>query len=211
MRKIYLTAAAALLLSAGGAALIAQPSGAPALPGQHDAARISGGTYAVEPGHTQVLFAYDHMGFTRNMGLIAGPGSGTLILDPKAPGKAKVTVSFPVANLRTGIPALDEHLMKPEMFDAAKFPTATVTSTSVRVDPDDMEAEITGNLTIKGVTKEVTLDADFTGAGANPMSKKETVGFSAQAIIKRSDFGLGYAVPVVGDTVELKITAAFEK
>ncbi|TNE42169.1 MAG: polyisoprenoid-binding protein [Sphingomonadales bacterium] len=212
MRKIYLTATAALLLSAGGAALIAQSSPAPmAQPGQHDATRITGGSYTVDPGHTQILFAYDHMGFTRNMGVIAAPESGALTIDPKTPGKAQVTVSFPVANIRTGIAALDEHLMKAEMFDAAQFPTATFTSTSVKVDPDDMEAEITGNLTIKGVTKEVTLDAEFIGAGTNPMSKKETVGFSADGIIRRSDFGLGYAVPVVGDTVELKIVAAFEK
>jgi len=178
-------------------------------PGKRDTKLITGGTYAVDPHHTQVLFAYDHMGFTKNIGLIAAPSSGTLTLDPKAPQKASVTVTFPVANMRTGITELDQHLLKPEFFDAAKFPTATFKSTSVKI--EDGEAEITGNLTIHGVTKEVTLDAEFVGAGMNTMMKKETVGFSAEGVIKRSDFGIGGGVPVVGDTVELKISAAFEK
>lgn len=178
-------------------------------PGKHDIKLVTGGTYAIDPGHSQVLFAFDHMGLTRNMGLIAEPSSGSLTLDPKAPEKAIVSVTFPVKNIRTGIPGLDEHLMKADFFEAEKFPTATFKSTSVKVDGD--EAEITGNLTIKNITREVTLDAEFVGVGPNPMSKKETVGFSAEAIVKRSDFGLGYGVPVVGDTIELKIAAAFEK
>jgi len=192
-----------------GVAIHAQS--APGLPGQHDPKLVTAGTYAVDPGHTQVLFAYNHLGFTQNMGIIAQPASGTLTLDPKALAQAKVSISFPVANIRTGVPALDEHLMKPEMFDAAQFPTATFTSTSIKLDDDDPEAEITGNLTIKGVTKQVTLDADFIGAGTNPMTKKQTVGFKADAVIKRSDFGLNAYIPAVGDTIELKITAAFEK
>jgi len=202
---IALSGIAAMSLSA---ALVAQNM--PTEPhGKRDVSRVTGGTYAVDPGHSQVLFAYDHMGITRNVGLIAEPGSGSLTLDPKNPDKASVTVSFPVANIRTGVPGLDEHLMKADFFDAAKFPTATFKSTSVKV--DDMEAEITGDLTIKGITKEVTLDASFTGAGANPMSKKEMVGFGAEAVIKRSDFGLGYGVPMVGDITELRSSAAFEQ
>ncbi len=192
-----------------GVAIHAQ--NAPGLPGQHDAKLVTAGTYTVDPGHTQVLFAYNHLGFTENMGIVAQPASGTLTLDPKALSQAKVSITFPIANIRTGIPALDEHLMKPDMFNAAQFPTATFTSTSIKLDDDSSSAEITGDLTIKGVTKQVTLDADFIGAGTNPMNKKQTVGFKADAVIKRSDFGINAYVPAVGDTVELKITAAFEK
>ncbi|HEX5537487.1 MAG TPA: YceI family protein [Sphingobium sp.] len=182
-------------------------NGAPAL-GTPDPARITGGTYAVDPHHTQVLFGFNHLGFTHNAGIFAQP-TGTLVLDPKAPAKAVVEVSFPVSSIATGVPKFNEHLMSADFFDAAKFPTAAFKSTSVEVDED--EAEITGNLTIKGITKEVTLDATLVGTGANPMSKKETVGFSATATIKRSDFGLGYGVPMVGDVIELRIAAAFEK
>lgn len=177
-------------------------------PGKPDTSLITGGTYAVDPGHTQVFFRYNHMGFSNNMGLIAEP-SGTLVLDPKAPDKASVSVTFPVANLRTGIAKLDEHLMKADLFDAARFPTATFQSTSVKV--DGTTADIIGKLTIKGVTKDVTLHAKFVGAGMNSFMKKDTIGFDAEAQIKRSDFGMGYGVPMVGDDISLKITAAFEK
>ena len=206
MRK-YLISAAALIAVAGGTVVIAQ---APmAVPGSKDVAKVSGGTYSVEPSHTQIVFAYDHMGFTNNLGVIAQP-TGTLTLDKANPAASKVSIEVPIANLTTGIPALNEHLAKPEFFDAAKFPTATFVSTGVK--PDGATgADITGNLTIKGITKPVTLDAEFYGAGANPMNKKENVGFVATGTIKRSDFGMGGFVPVVGDNVELKIIVAFQK
>jgi polyisoprenoid-binding protein YceI len=149
------------------------------------------------------------MGFTNNMGVIAQP-TGTLTLDKANPAASKVSIDVPIANLTTGIPALNEHLAKAEFFDVAKFPKATFVSTSVKTD-GPTGATITGNLTIKGITKPVTLDAEFYGAGANPMNKKENVGFIATGTIKRSDFGMGMAVPVVGDAVELKIIAAFQK
>ncbi|MGD9810180.1 MAG: YceI family protein [Sphingobium sp.] len=208
MRTLALTALLAAAVSAGVAVHAQMPMNPP---GKKDTSLITGGTYAVDPGHTQVLFAYDHMGFTRNMGIIAEPSSGSLTIDPKTPAKAKVSVTFPVMNLRTGVPKLDEHLMKADFFDAEKFPAASFTSTSVTV--DGQGAEITGNLTIHGVTKEVTLDAELVGAGTMTMQGKtiETVGFIAEGIIKRSDFGIARAVPLVGDTIELKITAAFEK
>ena len=206
MRK-YLIPAAALVALAGGTIVIAQaPAG---VPGTKDVAKVTGGTYKVDGGHTQVVFAWDHMGFTNNMGTIAEP-TGTLTLDKANPAASKVSVEFAIANLRTGVAKLDEHLMKADFFDAAKFPTATFVSTSVK--PEGATgAEITGNLTIKGITKPVTLDAEFYGAGANPMNKQENVGFVATGSIKRSEFGMGYAVPVVGDAIELKIIAGFQK
>ena len=73
------------------------------------------------------------------------------------------------------------------------------------------QATIAGDLTLRGITKPLTLDARLHGAGANPMNKKPTVGFEATATLKRSDFGLGYAVPAVSDQVKLEITAAFER
>lgn len=206
MKKILIPAAALAIL-AGGTALVAQmPTAAP---GTKDVAKVTGGSYTIDGGHTQVVFAWDHMGFTNNMGTIAEP-TGTLTLDKANPGASKVSVEFPVANLRTGVAALDEHLMKADFFDAAKFPTATFVSTSIK--PDGATgADITGNLTIKGVTKPVTLDAEFYGAGVQPMSKKENIGFIATTAIKRSEFGMGYGVPMVGDAIELKIIAGFEK
>lgn len=207
MRK-YLIPAAALLALAGGTVVVAQQMPPP--PGAKDPARVTGGTYQVDPGHTQIVFAYDHMGFSNNLGVIAQP-SGTLTLDPKNPAAAKVSVDIPVANIRTGIAKLDEELLTDKFFDAAKFPKATFVSTGVKA--DGTGAEITGNLTIKGITKPVTLDAEFYGAGKAPamMGGKENVGFTATTRIKRSDFNLSFGVPMVGDAVELKIVAAFAK
>lgn len=206
MRKILLPAALALSLL-GAAGVVAQGM---TKPGSPDPAKVTGGNYTVESSHTQIFFAYDHMGFSNNMGLISQP-TGTLSLDPKNPAAAKVSITVPIDNLRTGIPKLDEHLMKPDFFDSTKFPTATFVSTGVKV--DGTSADISGNLTIKGVTKPVVLDATFYGAGNGPpqMGGKENVGFNATAVIKRSDFGMGYGVPMVGDEIELKITAAFMK
>lgn len=207
MRK-FLIPVAALVALAGGTVVVAQmPMTAP---GSKDATKVTAGTYAIEPMHTQIVFAYDHMGFTNNLGIVTMP-SGTLTLDPKTPSAAKVSVEVPLANMTTGIPALNEHLAKPEFFDVAKFPKATFVSTAVKA--EGTGAEITGNLTIKGITKPVTLDAEFYGAGKAPamMGGKEVVGFVATGTIKRSDFGMGMAVPMVGDAVELKIIAAFQK
>ena len=205
----FLISAAALLAIAGGTAVIAQQM--PAAPGAKDPSRVTGGSYQVDPGHTQVAFAYDHMGFSNNFGIISGP-TGTLTLDPKNVAASKVSIEVPIANLRTGIQAVDDHLMKADFFDSAKFPKATFVSTSVKAD-GPTSAEITGNLTIKGVTKPVKLDADFYGAGKAPAMAggKENVGFVATTSVKRSDFNMGYGVPMVGDQIELKIVAAFQK
>lgn len=206
--RTFLISAAVLAAVAGGTVVIAQM---PAAPGAKDPARVTGGTYQIDPGHTQIVFAYDHMGFSNNVGVIS-ESTGTLTLDPKNPAASKVSVEVPIANIRTGVEKLDEHLMKADFFDAAKFPKATFVSTGVKAD-GPTGAEITGNLTIKGVTKPVTLDAEFYGAGKAPAMAggKENVGFVATTAVKRSDFGMGYGVPMVGDNIELKIVAAFQK
>lgn len=207
MRKILIPSAIALAV-AGSAVVFAQGAAAPAQPGSKNPALVTAGTYAVEPTHTQILFAYDHMGFTDNIGLITQP-TGTLVLDPKKLSAATLSIDIPLVNLHTGIAKLDTHLASADFFDVAKFPTAKFVSTSVKIDGED--AEITGNLTIKGITKPVVIEAEFKGAGTGPMSKKATIGFAGHTMIKRSEFGLAYAVPIVSDAVELKIVAAFEK
>ena len=137
--------------------------------------------------------------------------------DPANPAAAKVDVTVPVAKVTTASSGLTGHLLragkdggKPDFFGAAPA-DAKFVSTSVVVDAEGDEAKVTGNLTLNGVTKPVTLDVDFHGAGTNPFNKKETVGFQAETTIKRSDFGIVYGIPVVSDEVELEIHAAFEK
>jgi polyisoprenoid-binding protein YceI len=119
-------------------------------------------------------------------------------------------VTFAIARVSTTSAHLDQALQTVEFFDAAKFPEARFTSTKVVANDTDA-ATIHGNLTIKGITKPVTLQARFVGAGTNPRPpNKATVGFAATAAIKRSDFGISFGVPIISDRVDLVINAAFE-
>jgi polyisoprenoid-binding protein YceI len=178
-----------------------------ALPGTADVARVQAGTYAVDPNHTQVFWSVDHMGFSVLQGGFGTP-KGTLTIDPRNPSAAKLSLTFPMSAITTTSPLFKEHLSSANWFDVAKYPEATFVSTAVVA--RGATAQVTGDLTVKGVTKPVTLQVRFYGAGANPMSKALTIGFSATGTLKRSDFGLG-AAPVVSDEVKLTINAAFEK
>lgn len=184
------------------------------LPGAKDASRVTAGTYAVDPSHTLVGWRVNHFGFNDYFGLF-GDATGTLTIDPKNPNGSKVDITIPVSKVTTASAGLTAHLLKPA--EAGKSPDffganpADARFVSKRVAAKGDKAAITGDLTINGKTREVTLDAEFTGAGANPYNKKETVGFEATAAIKRSDFGITTALPIVSDEVELTITVAFEK
>ena len=177
-------------------------------PGAADLARVAAGTYAADPSHTQVEWSLDHFGFTTYTGLFGGV-TGTLTIDPARPAATTVAVTVPVAGLVTTVPALDTHLKSADFFDAAKYPTVTFASTGVTV--RGTSARIVGTLTLHGVSHPVVLDAKLVGAGANPMSKKATVGFAATTTIKRSDYGMAFLAPALGDDVTLHINAAFEK
>ncbi|MCJ8157546.1 YceI family protein [Sphingomonas sp. LaA6.9] len=194
--------------------LVAQQSSQ--VPGSKNPAAITGGTYTADPGHTLVRWEVDHLGFSPYFGIF-GDVTGTLTLDPKNPGAAKVDVTIPVSKVTTASAGLTKHLLKPAEagkpadFFGASPADARFVSTAVTVDGDD--AKITGNLTLNGVTKPVTLDAEFYGAGKMPagMGGKENVGFEAEATIKRSDFGINLGIPMVSDEVKLDIAAAFQK
>ncbi|PKP98086.1 MAG: hypothetical protein CVT76_03145 [Alphaproteobacteria bacterium HGW-Alphaproteobacteria-15] len=197
---------------------IATPIIAQQMPGTKSTAAITGGTYTADANHTLVKWEVNHFGFTPLWGLF-GEITGTMNLDPKNPAAAKVDVTIPVSKLVTAVPGFTAHLLrggkdggKPDFFGDAPA-DARFVSTSVVIDEDGNEAKVTGNLTLNGVTKQVVLDVDFYGAGKAPaqMGGKENVGFEAEATIKRSDFGLGFAVPLVSDEVDLKIAAAFQK
>lgn len=182
---------------------IAQDARAPAV-----ATAIKAGSYKVDPGHTQIVFSVLHFGFTNYSGLFSGV-SGTLQLDPANPGASKLNVSVPIDSVQTTSSKLDGELKGADWFDGAKFPAATFVSTSVTPGGNN-SASITGDLTIRGVTKPVTLKAQFVGGGVNPLSKVDTVGFEATGTIKRSDFGVSKYVPLVGDNVTVTIAGAFE-
>ena len=168
-------------------------------------ATVPSGTYNVDLGHTQVLFTVMHLGISEYTGQFTQP-TGTMTLDTANPANSKVEVTFPIAKISTTVPALDAHLKSADFFDAAKFPEGKFVSTKVVV--NGTNATITGDLTLKGVTKPVVLQAHLTGSGA-PMGKKVNVGFAATTIVKRSDFGISFGIPMVSDEVKLTINAAF--
>lgn len=203
MSKLFLALATTISLAS---AAVAQPARAPA--SSSSAAKVQAGTYKIDPDHTQVIWSVDHFGFSRLYGMVGGM-SGTLRLDPARLDQAVVQVDIPLSGLTVTSPGFAKHLQTADLFDTAKFPTARFVSRQVTA--RGQQATIAGDLTIKGVTKPVVLQARFHGAGANPMNKAETVGFSATAKLNRSDFNLGYAVPAVSDEVQLEITAAFER
>jgi polyisoprenoid-binding protein YceI len=203
--NIGILAAASLLVIAP---LAAQNDTPPQLPGKIDVSRVTAGTYQSDPSHSLVGFRVNHFGFNDYFGVF-GDVTGTLVIDPANPNAAKVDVTIPLTGLSTASAKLSEHLKDASFFDAEKFPTVRFVSTKVTV--DGTSAMIEGDLTLRGVTKPVTLEADFTGAGINPFVKKETIGFEATTLIKRSDFGMNQAVPLISDEVRLGITAAFEK
>ncbi|HZU64855.1 MAG TPA: YceI family protein [Novosphingobium sp.] len=195
-------------LVAAAAILAASPAFAQT-PGNAAPTAAKAGTYGVEPWHTRVQFSVDHMGFTDWFGDFTGI-SGQLVLDPAHAAADKVDITIPVASVSTTNTKLDGELKSADWFDAARYPEIHFVSTKV-VRTGPAAALITGDLTFHGVTKPVTLAAHFHGAGVNPLSKGFTVGFDATTSIKRSDFGVKTYLPMIGDKVTLRISAAFEK
>lgn len=202
-----------LCLTAAVPLLAQLPSSAP---GQPDKSRVVAGTYTADPSHSLIAWRVNHMGFNDYFGLF-GSVSGTLVLDPAHPELARVTASVPVAKVTTVDAELTHHLLKPappggrpEFFGETPA-AARFVSTGVTPGADGTSAQINGNLTLNGITKPVSLNAKFVGAGPAMMTKALTAGFHGTTSIKRSNFGLGGFISLVGDQVDLEITVAFER
>ena len=159
--------------------------------------------YKLEPSHTSVTFQWTHFGFSHPSGKFMN-AEGSVTLDQAAPAKSSVNVSFAIAGVNTGVPALDKEFQEANWFDAAKYPTATFKSTKVVVTGKDT-AKVTGDLTIHGVTKPITLEVKLNQVGVK-MGKK-TAGFTATGTLNRSEFVIGAYVPPVSDKIDLFIEA----
>lgn len=160
--------------------------------------------YEIDPTHTVVLATWNHFGYS-NPSANFGGASGTITYDAQAPEASSVQVTLPLSGLDSFVPKLDEHLRSSDFFDAATFPEARFASTSVRA-VGEGRLEVAGTLTIKDISKPVVLDVVLNKAAPHPMGKVPTIGFDATATVKRSDFGLAMAVPMVSDEVSLRIT-----
>lgn len=161
--------------------------------------------YTLDPGHTQVQFSWDHMQFSRPE---AGFDdiSGVLMWDADDVRASSVAVTMNVASIHSHVAALDEKLKSAEFLDAAQFPKATFVSTRVRRAGNNGRLRIDGNLTVHGVTRPVSLDAQIRHVGIYPMLEVPAAGFTASTTIKRAAFGVGAGIPYVGDELQVRIT-----
>lgn len=161
---------------------------------------LAADSYTIDPAHTYPHFSISHLGFSTMQGRF-DKTSGSVTLD-RAAKTGSVEVSIETASVSTGFAKRDEHLRGPDFFNAAEFPAISFKSTALHF-KGDAPASVDGNLTISGISKPVTLKIDAFNCGTNPMSKKDTCGAAASTQIKRSDFGVKYGLPAVGDDVKL--------
>ena len=161
-------------------------------------------TYALDASHSQIVFSYDHLGFSRTTGMFSG-FEGTINFDEADPSASSVEVAFPAESLITGWPAREGHFLSDDFFGAAANPTVTFTSTSIEV-TGDATGLITGDLTINGITQAVTLDAKLNQMADHPMAQQPWIGFDATTTLLRSDFDMGQFAPFVGDEIEIYIS-----
>lgn len=164
--------------------------------------------YTIDSTHTFPSFEIGHMGFSTQRGRF-NKTTGSIVLD-RAAKKATVDISIDANSISTGLDKLEAHLRAEDFFDTAKYPTITFKSTGARFNGDKL-ASVSGNLTLHGVTKPVTLTVTSFFCGPNPVYKKDACGADAVATIKRSDFGINYALPAVSDEVKLLIQVEAHK
>ncbi|MEO1092650.1 MAG: YceI family protein [Pseudomonadota bacterium] len=173
-------------------------------------------TYLFDTGHTEVRFSWDHVGISRqSAGFDTLDGTVTIVRDDVPQSAVDVTVD--VASVNTGVPVFDEHLVSDDWFDAAAHPAITFESTGVRqVGPT--EAMIDGDLTIKDITKPVTLTAKLNFDGPHPLGEfvdayagQHYVGFEARTTVLRSEWDLGGYAPLVSDAVEIVISTEMRR
>ena len=170
-------------------------------------AQAQNNTWTIDPNHSQAGFTIRHLGVSNVHGTISKV-SGTVVWDPKDPSKDSVVADLDATTVDTTTAARDTHLKSPDFFNIATFPTIHFQSTKVWKDSSG-NLKITGDLTLAGVTKPVTLDVD----GPVPPQKGQRGGFvsglSASTVIKRADFGFGpkFAPPMLGDEVKVTIDA----
>lgn len=204
--RLFTTAAVAcvLTLSVAGGVVTAQTASTKV------PAEVQAGSYKLDASHGKITWKVNHLGFSTYVGQFINV-SADLMLDPANPSASTLTATVPLADVAPNDDALKAHLQTPDFFNVSEFPTATFRATSIVVDPSDpTEADVTGDLTLHGVTRPVTLEVQFNQAGPS-MGNTYKVGFDGEATIKRSEFGMTFGVPNIGDEVELHIEGEFVK
>lgn len=193
---------AALALLAGGA-VVAQ-SALTSVPSE-----VRAGSYALDAAHGKITWSLSHLGFSTYYGQFVNV-EAQLTLDPANPANSSLTATIPLTEVDSNSDGLDRHLQTADFFDTANHPVATFRSVHIMIDPTEPnEATVHGELTLRGVTKPVTMEVEFNQAGPS-MGNTYRAGFDGEATIKRSEFGIAYGIPMgLGDDVKLHIEGEF--
>lgn len=172
-------------------------------------AELPSGDYSVDKSHAYITFSYSHIGFSKPQ---VGFDSFDLDLDFNAdnPEMSALNVTIDATSVESRVEEFNEHLNGANFFDTANHPEITFQSTSISRTGDG-SYDVVGDLTIKGVTKPVTLNTTIIKAGMHPLSKAPTIGMTGEATVNRSDWGLSRAVPMVSDEVTITVTAEMPK
>jgi polyisoprenoid-binding protein YceI len=179
-----------ILIAAALAALVAFPAAAMTE------------TYNIDPNHTFPMYEINHFGYSIQRGRFYQT-RGKIELDLAAHrGSAEIAVD--TRSVSTGVPKLDEHLQGEDFFNSGKYPDMTFKSNQLTFDGDNL-VSASGDLTIAGVTRPVTFKTNFFHCGVSPLTKKKTCGADLEAHIKRSEFGIKYMLPGLGDDVTLRV------
>ncbi len=160
--------------------------------------------YMLDSSHSQVLFSYNHLGFSTTYGMFSG-FEGEIMFDQENPANSTVSVSMPTKSMFTGWEAREAHFMSDDFFGATDEDMITFTSTGIEVTGEGT-AKITGDLTMNEVTKSVVLDANLNKVDNHPMQNKPWAGFDATTTLLRSDFNVGNFAPFISDEVEVRIS-----
>ena len=173
-----------------------------------DLSALPAGTYKSEQGHAYIAFQYDHQGFSKPI-IRWGTTDATVTFDADNPENSKLTVRLPVKDIDTGVPVFDDHLRAEGFFDVENHPEITFTSTNISQITDGY-GTLTGDLTIKGVTKPFTLTGTVNKVGKHFSSGVDMFGISATGHLKRADYGLDRYLPVGAD-VDISVEVEFQK
>ena len=159
-------------------------------------------SYTLDPGHTYPRWAASHFGFSTHRGQF-NKTSGKLELDPKA-GKGSLEVAVEAASVSTGDPKFDAHLKSADFFDVAKHPLVTFKSKAMKFE-NGKPVSASGDFTLLGVTRPLTFRVSQVKCGVSPLTKKDVCGAEVSGTVKRSDFGMKYGLPGIGDDIRLTI------
>lgn len=168
-------------------------------------------TYHLDPGHTDVRFFWNHAGVSEQSGRWDGT-TGTVDFSKDAPTDTKIAVTIKADTVNTGVTALNEHLKNADFFEVEAHPDITFVSTGA-VQTGAQGLQITGDLTVKGTTKPITLDVELVHMGKHPLGafipyyEGEWIGVKATGTLLRSEFGLGMFAPLTSDHIRLVINA----